>query len=62
MSATVKYGKITVLRVFNIKYMPRTSVKGQVLVNLAAKFIEPPLEEAAATQSMDEESIGTTSL
>ena len=59
MSATVKYGRITVLGAFDIKYMPRTPVKGQVLANLVAKFIEPPLEEVAATKSMDEESVGT---
>ena len=62
VSATVKYGKITVLGVLDIKHMPRTSVKGQVLANLVAKFTELPLKEVVATQSMDEESIGTISL
>jgi len=62
VSATVKYGRITVLRAFNIKHMPRTFVKGQVLANLVAKFTEPPLEEVAATKSMDEELVGTISL
>ena len=62
VSATVKYGRITVLGAFDIKHMPRTSVKGQVLANLVAKFIEPPLEEVTATKSMDEESVGTISL
>ena len=28
------------LRAFAIKYMPRIAIKGQVLVNLAAKFTE----------------------
>ena len=28
----------TILRAFDIKYMPRTSVKGQVLANLVAEF------------------------
>ena len=41
----------TVLRASDIKYMPHTSVKGQVLANLMAEFAEPPLEEMAATQS-----------
>ena len=59
MSATIKYSRITVLGVFDIKYMPRTLVKGQVLANLVAEFTEPPLKEVDATQSMDEESIGT---
>ena len=62
VSATVKYGRITVLGAFDLKHMPRTSVKGQVLANLVAKFTEPPLEEVAATKSMDEESVGTISL
>ena len=59
MSATVKYGKITVLGAFDIKYMPRTPIKGKVLTNLVAEFTEPPLKEVAATQSMDEELVGT---
>ena len=62
VSAMVKYGRITILGVFDIKHMLRTSVKGQVLANLVAKFTEPPLEEVAATKSMDEESVGTISL
>ena len=62
VSATVKYGRIIVLWALDIKHMPRTSVKGQILVNLVAKFTEPPLEEVAATKSMNEESIGTISL
>ena len=62
VSATVKYGRITVLGAFDIKYMPRTSVKGQVLANLVAEFTEPPLKEVPITQSIDEESVGTISL
>ena len=62
VSATVKYGRITVLRAFDIKYMPRTPIKGQVLANLVAKFTKSPLEEVAATKIMDEESVGTISL
>ena len=62
VSATVKYGRIIVLGAFDIKHMPRTSVKGQVLANLVAKFTEPPLEEVAATKSMDEESVSIISL
>ena len=34
----------TVLEAFDIKYMPQTSIKGQVLVDLVAKFAEPPIE------------------
>ena len=62
VSATVKYGRITVLGALDIKRIPRTSVKGQILVNLVAKFTEPQLEEVAAIKSMDEESIDTISL
>ena len=62
VSAMVKYGRITVLGAFDIKYMPHTPVKGQVLANMVAEFTEPPLKEVAATQSMDEESVGTISL
>ena len=61
VSATVKYGRITVLGAFDIKHKPRISVKGQVLANLVAKFTKPPLEEVAATKSLDEESVGTSS-
>ena len=32
----------TILGAFNIKYIPQTSVKGQVLADLIAKFVEPP--------------------
>ena len=39
----------TVLGAFDIKYMPRTSVKGQVLADLMAEFVEPPLEEVVTT-------------
>ena len=35
----------TVLGVFDIKYMPRTSVKGQVLADLVAEFTETPSED-----------------
>ena len=43
----------TVLGTFDIKYMPRTSVKGQVLADLVAKFAEPSLEEVTKAQYMD---------
>ena len=52
----------TVLGAFDIKYMPCTSVKGQVLADLMAEFAEPPSEEVAATQNMDEKSLGIISL
>ena len=39
----------TILGAFDIKYMPRTSIKGQVLADLVAKFTEPPIEELEST-------------
>ena len=41
--------------------MPHTSVKGQVLADLMAKFAKPSLEEEARKQGMGEKSIGTIS-
>ena len=55
-----KWGMI--LGAFDIKSMPRTSVKGQVLADLVVEFIEPSLEEEVGAQSMDEKSVGTISL
>ena len=34
----------TILGAFDIKYMPRTSIKGQVLADLVVEFVEPPVE------------------
>ena len=34
----------TILGAFDIKYMPRTSIKRQVLTNLVAEFTESPME------------------
>ena len=48
----------TILGAFDIKYMPHTSVKGQVLADLVAEFVEPSLEEEARTQGMSEKSVG----
>ena len=39
MRRIAKWG--TVLGAFDIKYMPRTSVKSQVLADLVAEFVEP---------------------
>ena len=38
--------------------MPRTSIKGQVLVDLVAEFTEPPIEELKSTENMDEKLVG----
>ena len=42
--------------------MPCTSVKGQVLTDLATEFAETPLEEKVEKQNMDEKSVGAISL
>ena len=52
----------TILGAFDIKYMPRTSVKGQILADLVADFTEPALEEMSMTQNMDGKSVDIISL
>ncbi|XP_050256027.1 uncharacterized protein LOC126701728 [Quercus robur] len=52
----------TILGAFDIKYMPRTSVKGQVLADLVAEFAETPSENKLEEQNMDEKSVGIISL
>ena len=47
---------------FDIKYMPRTSTKGQVLTDLVAEFAESLLEEEVERQNMDEKLVGMVSL
>ena len=51
----------TILRAFDIKYMPRTSVKGQVLADLVAEFAELPEEAEMKQRGMDEKSVGLIS-
>ena len=51
----------TILGAFDIKYMPRTSIKGQVLTDLVAEFTEPPIKELEAAGDMDEKLVGTVS-
>ena len=51
----------TILGVFNIKYMPCTSIKGQVLADLVAEFTEPEIEESPSVGNMDEKLVGTIS-
>ena len=50
-----------ILGAFDIKYMPRTSVKGQVLANLVAEFAELPEEVNVKNHGMDEKSVGLIS-
>ena len=51
----------TILGAFDIKYMPHTSVKGQVLADLVAEFTEPKIEELPSDGNMDEKLVGTIS-
>ena len=51
----------TILGAFDIKYMPHTSVKGQVLADLVAEFTEPEIEELPTDGNMDEKLVGTIS-
>ncbi|XP_075655145.1 uncharacterized protein LOC142625353 [Castanea sativa] len=55
-----KWGMI--LGAFDIKYMPYTSVKSQVLADLVAKFDEPYIEEEGEKQNMDGKSVRVVSL
>ena len=48
----------TILGAFDIKYIPRTSIKGQVLV----KFAVPPVEVAVGERSMDGKPLGVVSM
>ena len=52
----------TILGAFDIKYMPQTSIKGQVLVDLMAEFAEPPAEVVVRERSMDGKPIGAVSI
>ena len=51
----------TILGAFDIKYMPYTSIKGQVLTDLVAEFTEPLIEELKSAENMDEKLVGTIS-
>ena len=52
----------TILGAFDIKYMPRTSIKGQVLANLVAEFAECPEKMEGGSKKLDEGSIGMASV
>ena len=51
----------TILGAFDIKYMPRTSIKGQVLADLVAEFAECPEEIDVEQHGMGEKSVGLIS-
>ena len=52
----------TILGAFDIKYMPHTSIKGQVLVDLVIKLVESLLEDEGEKQTMEEKLVGVVSL
>ena len=52
----------TILGAFDIKYMPRTSIKGQVLADLVAEFAECPEEMEGGSEKLDEGLIGVVSV
>ena len=51
----------TILGAFDIKYMPRTSMKGQVFADLVAEFTECPEEVSVKQDNMDEKLVGSIS-
>ena len=51
----------TILGAFDIKYMPHTSVKGQILADLVVEFTKPEIEELPSKGNMDEKLVGTIS-
>ena len=48
----------TILGSFDIKYMPCTSIKGQVFADLVAEFAECPEEMDVENHNMGERSVG----
>ena len=48
----------TILGAFDIKYMPRTSIKGQVLADLIAEFVKARVKNESNEHRMDEKSVG----
>ena len=52
----------TILGAFDIKYMPRTSIKGQVLANLVAEFAECLEEVEMGSEILGERLVGVASV
>ena len=50
------------LGAFDIKYMPRSSIKGQILADLVAEFAELFVETITEKKDMDEKLVGTISV
>lgn len=49
------------LGAFDIKYMPRSSIKGQVLTDLVAEFAKSSVETIIEKKDRDGKSVGTIS-
>ena len=56
----VKWG--TILGAFDIKYMPHTSIKGQVLADLVAEFAECPEEMEGGSEKLGEGLVSVASV
>ena len=52
----------TILGAFDIKYMPRTSIKGQVLADLVAEFAECPEKVEMGSETLGERLVGVASI
>ena len=52
----------TILGAFDIKYMSRTSIKGQVLADLMAEFAEPPIEPLTKQHASEVKHVGVASV
>ena len=52
----------TILGAFDIKYMPRTSIKGQVLADLVVEFNECPEEVEMGSETLGERLVGVASV
>ena len=52
----------TILGAFDIKYLPQTFIKGQIIVDLVVEFTEPPVELVVGEKSMDGKQVGAVSI
>ena len=52
----------TILGAFDIKYMPRTSIKGHVLADLVVEFAECPKEVEMGSEALVERLVGVASI
>ena len=52
----------TILGAFDVKYMPRTSIKGQVLADLVAEFAKCPEEVEMGSEALVERLVGVASI